>query len=521
MPWRGPDYPGEFPTLGWTLLDWFYEYLAVPSGEKYGQPLELTDEQARFVLRWYELDPRSGQFVHRRFALRRAKGWGKSPILGADAIAQLAGPVLFDGWDSNGDPIARPWPTPWVQIAAVSEDQTDNTYSAVYNMLTANDGHAADELGLSVGRTKVMRPAGNGLLEPVTASFGSREGQPTTSAYLDETHLWFPRNGGTKLAATLRRNVAKMGGRSGESTNAFRPGQKSVAEDTHKASDRGQRGLLYDANEAPWVDDISDRSLMLPALKVAYGDSTWVPLDRIFEEANDQDTTESDARRFYLNQLVASENDYIPEGWWANAKAHAGLPGKNADVTLGFDGSRFHDATALVGVEVASGRQFTIRVWERPEDDAAWEVPRDEVNGEVARAFGMWKVHYLFADPPEWESEIAVWRAKHGKAVFEFPTRSRQRMSPALKAYRNAVKTKELSHCGHRTTAQHTLNARLVVDIPAGAEDDPDRHIWTIRKPTSALKIDACVTGVLAWAARTAAVEDGVLNRKKYRARGF
>jgi hypothetical protein len=521
MPWRGPEYPGEFPTLGWDLLDWYLEYLSVPSGEKYGQPLELTDEQARFLLRWYELDPRTGEFVHRRFALRRAKGWGKSPLLGADGIAQLAGPVLFDGWDANGDPVGRPWPTPWIQIAAVSEDQTDNTYSAVYNMLTANDGRAADELELSVGRTKVMRPQGNGLLEPVTAAFGTREGQPITSAYLDETHLWTPRNGGVKLAATLRRNVAKMGGRTGESTNAFRPGEKSVAEATHKASDRGQRGLLYDANEAPWVDDIGDREQMLPALKIAYGDSVWVNLNRIFEEANDQDTTEADARRFYLNQLVASENDYIPEGWWANCKAHAGLPGKGTDVALGFDGSRFHDATALVGVEVASGRQFTIRVWARPEGDDAWEVPRGEVHDEVARAFNAWKVHFLFADPPEWDTEIAEWRAKHGKAVFSFPTRSRQRMSPALKAYWNAVKTKELSHDGHPVTTDHTMNARLIVDIPAGAEDDPDRHVWTVRKPTSSQKIDACVTAVLAWAARTAAIDAGALQQKKYRARGF
>jgi hypothetical protein len=42
-----------------------------------------------------------------------------------------------------------------VQIAAVSEDQTDNTYAALFEMLTANDGRASRELGIDQGRTRL------------------------------------------------------------------------------------------------------------------------------------------------------------------------------------------------------------------------------------------------------------------------------------------------------------------------------------------------------------------------------
>jgi hypothetical protein len=83
-----------------------------------------------------------------------------------------------------------------VQIAAVSEDQTDNTYSVIYELLTANDGRAADELSIDVGLTRCYLRDRPGKLEPVTASAGSREGQPITDATLDETHLWTPTNGG-------------------------------------------------------------------------------------------------------------------------------------------------------------------------------------------------------------------------------------------------------------------------------------------------------------------------------------
>jgi hypothetical protein len=494
-------------SLGFDLLDWFGTHLRIPSGPSYGQPLWLTDEQARLVLRWYAVDDH-GRFLFRRGSARRPKGWGKSPLLAAMALAELAGPVVFDGWDAEGRPVGRPNGTPWVQIAAVSEDQTDNTYLALFNMVSM--GTTADDLGLDVGRTTVRRPEGHGLLEPVTAAAGSREGQPISFAVLDETHLWTPRNGGRKLAAVLRRNAAKMGGRTFESTNAFRPGEKSVAEDTHKAADKHQRGLLYDAVEAPWVEDLSVKADMFPALRVAYGDSVWVDLDRIFEDANDQDTTDSDARRFYLNQLVASEDDYIPGRLW-DAIETSGVPEDGATIVAGFDGSRFHDATALVGVEVASGRLFRLGLWARDEADDQWEVPRHEVNAAVDRMFAAYRTVLFYCDPPDWDSEVADWHAKHGEAVLAFPTNSEKRMSDALKAFKNAVKTRDLIHDGDPDLSQHVLNARLDVRIPAGAEDDAERHVWRIRKPTRLAKIDGCVAGVLAWKARVQAIEDGAL----------
>ena len=87
--------------------------------------------------------------------------------------------------------MGRPWgrkgdPNPWIQIAAVSEDQTDNTYSVLYELLTANDGAAADDLRVDVGLTRCFLRDRPGKLEPVTASAGSREGQPITDATLDE-----------------------------------------------------------------------------------------------------------------------------------------------------------------------------------------------------------------------------------------------------------------------------------------------------------------------------------------------
>ena len=122
----------------------------LPSPADPSRPLILTDEQAWIVLRWYAVDGDTGEFLHRRGAMEMAKGWGKSPLAGAIALAEFAGPVVFDRWE-NGRPISKPWHNPWVQIAAVSEDQTDNTYHALYEMLVANDHRAARELGIDDG----------------------------------------------------------------------------------------------------------------------------------------------------------------------------------------------------------------------------------------------------------------------------------------------------------------------------------------------------------------------------------
>lgn len=100
-------------TRGFEVLEWSHRYLPSPSDPS--QPLVLSDEQARFVIAFYELEE-DGTYLYRRAALEAAKGWGKSPLGAIVALAEFAGPVAA--------------PVPWVQIAACSEDQaTSNVYS--------------------------------------------------------------------------------------------------------------------------------------------------------------------------------------------------------------------------------------------------------------------------------------------------------------------------------------------------------------------------------------------------------
>lgn len=311
MPWRGPAHPDDFPSLGWDLLDWWSSYL--PSPRDPDTALLFTDEQAMQLVEWFRLDPLTGRLVYRRGFSRRSKGWGKSPVEAAKAIAEFAGPVRFGGWDAHGQPVGMPWgtkdaPRAWVQIGAISEDQTDNTWSVVHYFLTENDGRAADALGIDAGLTRCfLRGQPGAKLEPVSASAGSREGQPITYGVIDESHLMLPRNGGVRLARTIRRNVAKMGGRSYETTNSYVIGLDSVAELSAAAVLGGSPGIFADEVEAPRsiggvdVDARASDDVLLAALDVAYGQSWWVDKARLVADIRDPSSPWQDSARFFLN----------------------------------------------------------------------------------------------------------------------------------------------------------------------------------------------------------------------------
>lgn len=499
MAWRGPEYEGEFPTLGWDVLDWAVAYLKVPDGPLAGQALELTDEQAEILVRFYGLDDR-GRWLFRRASVRRAKGWGKSPLLGLIGLAELAGPSRFDGWDAQGEPVAVLPTAPWVQVAAVSEDQTDNTYAALYAMVQDSDlaGTVVD-----VGLTRLYLVGQTGRLEAVTASAGSREGQRITFAVLDETHLWTKRNGGTRLAATIRRNAGKMNGRTFESTNAPVVGEDSVAERTFRAAQNAAAGLLYDAVEAPHVEDLGDPKAVRAALEVAYGDSSadhggWIDLDRLVAEISDPSTDPSDARRFYFNQLTSGAECPFDLIVFDTLTAEVEIP-DGAQVGLGFDGSISEDRTVVYGCLTVKGRKphlFKVGAWQRPPLTPDWRVPRLEVAQTVRESFGRWDCH-LVGDPPKWWTELEAWTEEFGENKVEvLDTNQPRRFAPECDRFATEIRDRAFTHDGSpELRAALAACARKKVRL---ADDDEDgRSSWVIVKADTR-KIDDAVGAILA-----------------------
>lgn len=558
MPWRGPEFEGDAPTLGWTFLDWAYEYLVVPDGPLAGEQLVLTPDQALFFLDFYRLHPVTGKRVIRRAVLSRAKNSGKSPIMAAWAAFEALGPAVPNGWDADGEPVGAPWRSlgykPKVQLAAVSEDQAGNTFDALLDMIRG--GPLVDEPGVEAMQTFVNVPRGR--IEPVTASSTSREGFRPVACVLDQTESWLQANGGIRLAATLRRNLAKTGGSSIETPNAFRPGQNSVAEYSHKAwvlQQEGklrssEAGILFDHREMPPETDIYDHDSLLEGLRYAYGCSAdapcalaergehaahepgWVDLERVIADFWDPSTDPSDGRMFFGNQITSASDAWVTSQEWLSCGPQRGDTPRVIDprepIVLGFDGSRSRtrgkaDATGLVAVTVKDGHVFDEPswTWEQPDGVSDWEVPAAEVDATVRECFKRFHVVGFYADPARWESYVADWEAAFGsklkvKASPKHPVSwwmTGQRgviVAKAIAQLHTAIVNGEMSHNGSAALTRHVLNARRKIrgdQVHIGKEF-----------ADSVNKIDKAVAMVAAWQARMDAVAAGLAEVKVRRA---
>lgn len=400
--WREPRW-----TLGWQVMDWAEAHFKVPGGKYAGEPLRFTGWQAMFFADWYSLDER-GRWAYGRGLVRLAKKSGKSPVGGVVVAAGLCGPAVFDGWDANGEPVGRPHSAPWLQVMAVSEDQTANTFSPFRLMM--RESSLPDELGIDVGVTAVaFRGRRESLAEVVTAAAVSREGQPTTDVVGDEGQSWTPSNGGKKLYRTARRNTAPMGGRVLMLANAPEPGMQAVADDIEKASETEPGCYLLGPQYEVQNTDLADAGQVRRNLEVVYRDSPWVDADSIARDVMTADQDPFEVQRFYFNWSVGA-------GSVLTGKAAESVDdlGPGAPVAIGFQGSRTHEAVALVAVHMVSGAAYLLGSWARPVGHPKrdpWEAPRPQVVAAVSDAFARFDVARFAVNPSGWRDEFAAWRA--------------------------------------------------------------------------------------------------------------
>lgn len=549
MPWK-PSVPGEIPSLGYEVIDWITDCLAAPDRAEY-EPFVLYREQEDFIFRFYALDPVTGRRRIRRGVISRPRGWGKSPFLAALAWAEALGPVVPDGWDSDGHPVGRPWSsirTPLVQILATSEDQTSNTWTPLLEMGESPELHDRYP-GIELMGTFVNLPRGK--IEPITSSARSVKGARPDFCVLDQTEEWVQSNGGKNLFQKVKNNTAKRGGSFIESPNAFTPGEKSVAEDSAaywKMIQEGRakdEGLHYDHREAPGETDLEERESLTLGLRISYGDSSGHPdgcvlhdppcppghedLDTLIATIWDPTSDVQVSRSDFLNQVTHAADAYLTQPQWAAVGPRRDDPDSFkvvADrdiITLGFDGSRGRikgkpDATALIGCRVSDGHVFQVGVWEasdRKDTWEGWEPSIVEIEAAIADCFRRYDVAAFYADPAkDWRSHVNAWEATYGEQVkvksrgahpFEWwMTGGRSGLVQiSIEQFEGAVLNGDMSHDGSYALTRHVLNARRRIShakLALAKEND-----------YSSNKIDAVVAAILAWQARLDAIAAGVL----------
>lgn len=511
------------PTLGPQVWAWIRRNLVYGPGDLLGQPIKEDEEWLAILCRLYEVWPEGHQWAGRRRFKRgcvsRRKGRAKTELAAWITAAELhpSAPVRCVGWYKNGQPKGGSVTDPYIPLVAYTEEQGETTIYGALHHIVERSRVAKD---FDIGLARIMRRDGSGRAEALAAEPNARDGARTTFQVFEETHRWYtPRL--KQAYQTMSLNIPKRrtaDAWSLEVTTAYKPGQGSIAEATMDharavAEGRAQdTRLFFSHRQAPEDADISTPEGLRAAVLEATGEvaAGWSDIDGICSQFSDPNLDQTDLARLWLNQIrKGSERAFDVVRWRELAKPRE-VEARRL-VTLGFDGSRYNDATGIVATDVETGYQWLAGGWERPPDASAdWSVPVEEVDATISALFTKYQVWRMYADPPYWQEAVAGWSGRYGaECVIAWNTNQHRKMAGAVRAFSTAVVDGLISHDGSEDYARHIANAHRK-DI--GQVDEDGRRLWVIQKerPMSPLKMDYAVAGVLSWQARLDARAAGI-----------
>lgn len=342
------DFP-ESQTLGYLVADWIEAHCSVPDGFDKGRPFVPSDWQLQIILNHYRVKESARwvperpvlapAFVYRRSQVVAPQKTGKGPLAAAITAVEAGGPIVFGGWAEGGelfdcrdhgcgcgfvyeylpgDAMGIPRNTSLIQLVATSEEQVDNVYRPLQSMIRSGP---LDEI-MKTGEQFVRLPNG-GKIEAVTSSAQSRLGNPINFAHFDETGIYTVANKMVRVAETMRRGLAGMGGRSMEWTNPWDPADNSTAQRTYESRSTD----IYKFYRKPPVEwSYKNARERRKIHKFVYEGSPWVDLDAIEAEASElMETDPAQAERFYGNRIVHGLGSWLKDGLWDGAYAGAGV----------------------------------------------------------------------------------------------------------------------------------------------------------------------------------------------------
>ena len=517
----------RLPTLGPQVVQWQRDNLVHGPGDKLGQPYEPEAWMNAATYRIYEYDPVSLVRPVRRVLVGVAKGNAKTEWAAAQALTQLAGPVVPTrvpgppcptcGVAGVGEPCrtkagkpSKVWHmkrqadqvvgtmrlSPDVPIGAASREQANLCFGCAKEMVKGGalapffNRHQYD---LTFKDNRV------GKMYRIAAEAGTQDGTLCTCFVADEVHEWIGRTANVHTVVT--NSLAKRaGGLEINITTAGDPQMSDLLLGMYEYGMKVQSGEVVDPSFLfMWVEpkrkkvNLDSPKQLRQALRDA-NPSSWIDIERLAHRWEVERMKETAFRRYHLNQWVVSGDPFIESDVW-DGLASGQKVKKKSRIVMGFDGSYSRDSTALVGCTVDTDKPhvFGIGLWENPhppnsKPGKAWKVPRKEVDDAVDKAFRKWDIVEFVCDPARWTLYMDDWVERYGDdRVIEYPN-SPERMVPATSKFNDAVTTGLLTHDGSPMLARHVANA-IVKTNPRGKmvrKDHPDR------------KIDALVAALMA-----------------------
>ncbi len=538
---KRPDYtvPARTESLGYLWIWWIEHHCVVPDGDDAGMRFVPSTDHSVYLANWGRIRPgakpgeRAAAFTYRIGLWVAAQKVGKSPGVAAETCLEFVGPALFDGravegemyvcpfpdceclnepyFYVEGEPKGRPWATPRIQLAAVVEDQVENTWGALVPMI---DGGPLSNVIPKTGEAFIRHPNGNrdSRIEIVTSKADGKLGARISAGKCDETGLWNDSNKMTKFERTLRRGAGGMGGRISHSSNPYDPAENSVLQ---RQMESKQKDILKHHFPPPPAWNFKLKKDREAIFRWNYASSPWVDLRTIEAEAVAlMETDPAEAERFYGNRIVAGRGSWFDMPKWEAKRVERVYAAPRTRLCLGFDGS---DADDLTGIRAETLEQYQFTpVYGPNRDRTLWDprdwqgrVPRAEVMAAFRELASEFEIVRAYMDPPFWESEIDTLAAELGEKVFlRWYTNRPAQMHASLERFKTDVYSPDsvFTHDGDPQVAVHLRNA-----VIRAGNVDPVTKIrkYTIGKPEKHQKIDYAMSSVLAHEAVMDAIAGG------------
>lgn len=535
--------PGQdeepWPTLGPDVCAFIEERAVYGPGSLQGQPYVIDPEFRAFIYKASEVFPRGHEWAGRRrfkrvgMSVRKGLAKTEKEALLVYTHIHPEGPGRCDGFDARGNPVAAPVRAPYVPMLAFSLDQVEELAYGALKYIVEN-GPDADMFDVSLERTLRLDDYGraDGGAWPLANAPDSRDGGRTTLNAFDEPHrLYMPRH--LKAHETMAANLAKRPledpwslyvGTAGEL------GQGSVAENLHTEAELIRDGkieradLLYLYRTDDGGHDLDVKAQRMKAVAEATGPAgEWGPgqFDDIASQWDRPGVDKGYLERVWLNRWVKSGQQAFDGKRWGDLKYVGGVAGDGGTlrgripdgnpVTVGFDGARRRDATAIVITCLLTGTQELVGLWEKPLDVDEWEVPADEVDQVLADVFKRYRVWRMYGDPPYWVTEMGVWSSRYEGKVEEWWTNRFKVVGYAIRAYQEAQASGAVGWCEkHPYSAQFSRHIMAAGKVPTKFFDDQGQVLHILGKIHPDRKFDAAMAALLSWQAYLDGVKAGM-----------
>lgn len=463
MPHRPP-----WPSHGAIVCRWMESCLVHGEGDRFGEPFRLRPEQKLFLYRWYEHHG-DGRWRYRKAFLETPKGWGKTELAAAMALAEFCGPVAPK--------------SPNVPVAAASFEQAGLLFGRAKEQAT----HERSPLAASLEAfdTEIQIIGRPGRMFRVAAVAGTNDGGLPTLFVADEVHEW-QGDARERVHLVIGNSLAKR--RNGRELNLSTPGHDSdsLAGRLHELGIAGTDAELlhvWHTADPKWnLDDTDELEAAIREANTHADDDLVANLVRRHGEI-----PEHEFRRYHLAQWVETPAEaWLPAGAWDACREPGATIPAGSEVVLAVDLALKHDSTAVVAAHRRDmdGRiAVSARVW-----DNTPEAPMD-VTDVLAHIRGWASTHRVRAVvyDPRFFDLPARQLEDEGFTVIEVP-QSPERMVPLCGQAYEAILARRVAHDGDRVLAAH---------VAAAVPRQSDRG-WSLSKGKSRRKIDACIAFVLA-----------------------